>query len=211
LTLAENFEPTGPSFRDKGVRTQHSEVTMTNKSQRITSRLPLLAGGVGILLLAAACGGSSGTAAPASSGAATAAARSTAVSTATTAPGKILVDTKGRTMYAFAADSKGKSNCTGTCLQYWPAVPAGAKPPTAPAGVSATFGVLHRQGGTTQLTVDGWPMYTYVGDSKPGATTGQGKNLDGGLWWVVSPSGKWITKDKASATKNTAGRYGSGY
>jgi predicted lipoprotein with Yx(FWY)xxD motif len=183
---------------------------MTNTSFRNTSRLPLLAGAVGVLLLTAACGGSSGTAA--SSGAATAA-KSTAVSTATTGPGKILVDAQGRTMYAFAADSKGKSNCTGSCLQYWPAVPAGTKMPAAAAGVTATFGVLHRQDGTAQLTVDGWPMYTYVGDSKPGATTGQGKNLDGGLWWVVSPSGKWITKAKSSATatKGSGGRYGAGY
>jgi predicted lipoprotein with Yx(FWY)xxD motif len=186
-----------------GVGTQHREVTMMNQSRRKASRLPLLAGAVGVLLLTAACGGSSGTATPASTG----------VSTATTAPGKILVDSQGRTMYAFAADSKGKSNCTGSCLQYWPAVPAGAKAPKASAGVTASFGVLHRQDGTTQLTVDGWPMYTYVGDSKPGATTGQGKNLDGGLWWVVSPSGSWITKAKSSATptRSSSGRYGSGY
>jgi predicted lipoprotein with Yx(FWY)xxD motif len=209
--LAENVEPQGPTFREMGVPTQHCEVTMISKSSRFASRLPLFAGAIGVLLLTAACGGSSGTAAKASSGAA--AATSTAVSTATTGPGKILVDSQGRTMYAFAADSKGKSNCTGSCLQYWPAVPAGAKAPASPAGVTATFGVLHRQDGSSQLTVDGWPMYTYVGDSKPGATTGQGKNLDGGLWWVVSPSGKWITKAKSSATatKSPSGRYGSGY
>ena len=184
---------------------------MTNQFHRNASRLSLFAGAVGLVLLTAACGGSSGTAAPASGAAG--AVKSTAVSTATTAPGKILVDSQGRTMYAFAADSKGKSNCSGSCLQYWPAVPAGAKTPTAPAGVTATFGVLHRQDGTAQLTVDGWPMYTYVGDSKPGATTGQGLNIEGGLWWVVSPSGKWITKDKSSATttKGSSGRYGTGY
>ena len=85
--------------------------------------------------------------------------------------------------------------------------------PSAPAGVTATFGVLHRPDGTEQLTVDGWPMYTYVGDTKAGAITGQGQNSSGGLWWVVSPSGKWITKAKSSATatKGSAGRYGTGY
>jgi hypothetical protein len=69
--------------------------------------------------------------------------------------------------------------------------------------------------GTTQLTVNGWPMYTYVGDTKSSATTGQGKDLSGGLWWVVAPSGKWITKSgssSGSASKTPAGRYGgSGY
>jgi predicted lipoprotein with Yx(FWY)xxD motif len=191
---------------------------MSNQSRRTLSRLPLLAGAFGVLLLVAACGGSSSsTATPASSSGATGATHSgTAnVNTAVTKAGKILVDAKGRTMYAFAADSKGRSSCTGSCLTYWPPVPAGAKPPTAAAGVTATFGVLHRQDGTTQLTADGWPMYTYVGDSKPGATTGQGVNESGGLWWVVSPSGKWITKTGSSsgkATKSPAARYGgSGY
>lgn len=189
---------------------------MTNPTHRNVSRLSLLASAVGVLLLTAACGGSSGTAAPSSSSGATVPAKSSAaaVSTAATDAGKILVDAQGRTMYAFAADSKGKSACSGSCLTYWPAVLAGTKTPTTSAGVTATFGVLHRQDGTAQLTVDGWPMYTYVGDAKPGATTGQGKNLSGGLWWVVSPSGKWITKAGSSsgkAAKSPSGRYGSGY
>jgi predicted lipoprotein with Yx(FWY)xxD motif len=188
---------------------------MSNHSLRKLPRLPLLAAATGVLLLAAACGGSSTTAAPASSSGATGAAQSgTAdVNTAVTKAGKILVDAKGRTMYAFAADSKGHSACTGSCLTYWPAVPSSAKPPTAAAGVTATFGVIHRQDGSTQLTADGWPMYTYVGDSKPGAIKGQGLNESGGLWWVVSPSGKWITSSSSGkATKSPAGRYGgTGY
>ena len=189
---------------------------MKIQSRRNPSRMSVFAGAVSVLLLTAACGGSSGgTASPASSGGATAksAGSGTAnVSTASTGAGKILVDAQGRTMYAFAADSKGKSNCNGSCLTYWPAVPARAKTPKASAGVTATFGVLHRQDGTAQLTVDGYPMYTYVGDTKPGATTGQGKNLSGGLWWVVSPSGKWITKAGSAAgtaTKSSSG--GGGY
>jgi predicted lipoprotein with Yx(FWY)xxD motif len=204
-----------PWIRNKGVANQHREVTMSNQSRR--PRLPLLAGTIGVLLLAAACGGSSTTAAPGSSGgtAAVAQSRTADVKTASTKAGKILVNSKGRTMYAFAADRKGHSTCTGSCLTYWPPVRVGAKPPTATARVTATVGVLHRRGGTRQLTVNGWPMYTYVGDSKPGATTGQGLNESGGLWWVVSPSGKWITKTGSSsgkATKSPAGRSGgSGY
>jgi predicted lipoprotein with Yx(FWY)xxD motif len=186
----------------------HREVTMTNNRR---DRVSILAGAASVLLLTAACGGSSSTTSPASSGSPNAKSGTATVSTASTGAGKILVDAQGRTMYAFAADSKGKSNCSGSCLTYWPAVPAGSKAPSASGGVTATFGVLHRQDGTTQLTVDGWPMYTYVGDSKPGATTGQGKNLSGGLWWVVSPSGKWITKAGSAtgnATKSPSGRYG---
>jgi predicted lipoprotein with Yx(FWY)xxD motif len=190
-----------------------SNLSRRNLSHRNLSRLSVFAGAASVLLLTAACGGSSyGSASSASSSGTTAKSSAANVSTASTGVGKILVDAQGRTMYAFAADSKGKSNCTGSCLTYWPPVKAGSIP-KASAGVTATFGVLHRQDGTTQLTVDGYPMYTYIGDSKPGATTGQGKNLSGGLWWVVSPSGKWITKAGSAtgnATKSPSGRYGSG-
>jgi predicted lipoprotein with Yx(FWY)xxD motif len=192
--------------------TNHSRHNLSRKS---LSRMSVFAAGAAsILLLTAACGGSSGTAAPASSGAATTKSGAATISTASTGAGQILVDAQGRTMYAFAADSKGKSNCEGSCLTYWPAVPAGSKTPTGSAGVTATLGVLHRQDGTAQLTVDGWPMYTYIGDSKPGSTAGQGKNLSGGLWWVVSPSGKWITKGGSATgttSKSPSGRYGTGY
>jgi predicted lipoprotein with Yx(FWY)xxD motif len=186
---------------------------MSNHSRLHLSRLPLCAGALGVLLLAAACGGSS-TAVTASTGGGTAAVKpsATIVKTATTSAGKILVDSQGRTMYAFAADKKGHSNCNGACLTYWPAVSAGAKAPTAGAGVTATFGVIKRTDGTSQLSVDGWPMYTYVGDSKSGAVTGQGKNLSGGLWWVVDPSGKWITKaGAASGSGSKSPSMGGGY
>jgi predicted lipoprotein with Yx(FWY)xxD motif len=198
-------------------------ITSAIHSHRALSRTGLFAGAVGVALLTAACGGSStSTAAPASGGATTGAAHSStspspstaAVSVATAGVGKILVDGQGRTMYGFAADTKGHSNCNGSCLVYWPAVKAGTTPPTDMAGVTATFGVLHRSDGTSQLTVNGWPMYTYAGDSKAGQTKGQGLNNAGGLWWVVNASGKWITKATTSgttSTKSTTGRYGSGY
>jgi predicted lipoprotein with Yx(FWY)xxD motif len=166
---------------------------MSKPSRRSSLRpLPLI-GAASALLLAAACGGTSyGSGSSSSSPSAKAAAQTSAVHAADTDAGKILVDAQGRAMYAFAADSKGHSACTGSCLTYWPPVKAGAKPPTDAAGVTATFGVLNRPDGTAQLTADGRPMYTYVGDTKPGATTGQGKNLSGGLWWVVNPAGSLV-------------------
>jgi predicted lipoprotein with Yx(FWY)xxD motif len=60
-----------------------------------------------------------------------------------------------------------------------------------------------------QLTVDGYPVYTYVGDSKPGQAKGQGLNESGGLWWAVSASGSWV-KAKPS-TNAPADGGGSGY
>lgn len=42
------------------------------------------------------------------------------------------------------------------------------------------------------VTYAGWPLYTYVADSSPGSHAGQGVNLNGGLWYVMSASGKAI-------------------
>lgn len=59
--------------------------------------------------------------------------------------------------------------------------------------MTGTLGSITRTDGTRQLTIDGLPLYTYAGDSKPGSTAGQGVNGSGGLWWAVSPAGTAIT------------------
>jgi predicted lipoprotein with Yx(FWY)xxD motif len=122
------------------------------------------------------------------------------VKTASSPVGTILVDGKGRTIYIFAADSKGKSACNAACLEYWPAVIAPASLPTSVAGVTGKLGVLKRAGGVRQLTINGWPLYTYKGDASTGAISGQGVNASGAKWWVVSPSGARITKMPSSTS-----------
>jgi len=42
------------------------------------------------------------------------------------------------------------------------------------------------------VTYNRWLLYTYVADSKPGQARGQATDLNGGLWYVLSPSGKII-------------------
>jgi predicted lipoprotein with Yx(FWY)xxD motif len=163
-------------------------------------------GAIAAGLLLAACGSSSGGgSSPGAAGTTPPASTSSgaAVGTASTPVGTILVNGQGMAVYTFAADSPGHSNCTGSCLTYWPPVPASASMTKAPAGVTAKLGVMKRSDGTSQLTVNGWPVYTYVGDSTPGAITGQGTNLSGGLWWVVSPSGAQITSTSGGSGSST--------
>jgi predicted lipoprotein with Yx(FWY)xxD motif len=124
------------------------------------------------------------------------------VHTGKTDLGRVLVDANGKTLYAFAADSPGKSNCTDACLQYWPAAKASGTVSHS-SDVTAKLATIKRSDGTTQLTVNGWPVYTYAADSGPGKATGQGANLSGGRWWVVAPSGAQI--------KSGAGGAGGGY
>jgi predicted lipoprotein with Yx(FWY)xxD motif len=111
------------------------------------------------------------------------------VSAQTTALGSILVDGQGRTIYQFANDKTNLSTCDAACAVTWPYVPAPDSLPTSSPGVSGKVGSTTRADGHRQLTVAGHPLYTFVGDSTPGQTNGQGINLNGGVWTVVSPAG----------------------
>jgi len=161
----------------------------------------------------AACGGASGST-PAANGSpsgGTQQASTAALKTASTPMGTVLEDQQGKVVYEFAADSPNHSACTGSCLTYWPAVTAPSRVPSSIPGITGKVGVLTRSDGTKQLTINGWPLYTYVGDTTPGMTSGQGLNSSGGLWWVVSPAGSTITSTaspSSSTSSSTSG--GSG-
>ena len=45
------------------------------------------------------------------------------------------------------------------------------------------------------MTYAGHPLYTYVGDTKPGDTKGQGLVQFGAAWYVLAPSGDKIDRD----------------
>ena len=113
------------------------------------------------------------------------------------------MDGQGRAVYRFAADTKGHSNCTGACQQYWPAVTS-SDMPTAASSVTAGLGVITRSDGTKQLTVNGWPVYRFAGDSSPGVASGQGSNEFGGLWWVASTSGAEIMSSAGGASSTSS-------
>lgn len=189
----------------------------TTPAKRWSRRTGLTAVGSVALLTLAACGsgGSNqgngyGSAAGSGGAAARSAAQPGKIATRSTSLGKILVDPRGRTLYAFAADSPHHSACTGSCLSYWPPVPGRDAAARADSGVTARLGVLKRSDGSSQLTANGFPMYTYVGDSAVGQTNGQGKNLSGGLWWVVAPSGKWV-KGGGNASSGSSDGMRGGY
>lgn len=174
-----------------------------------TRRLALPALGLAIAALASACGGGGNSYGGSSSTPQQPSAAGT-VGTRSTSVGTILTNGAGDTLYAFAADKKGVSRCADSCLTYWPPVTS-AKAPKAASDVTAHLGTITGTDGATQLTVDGWPMYTYVGDHGPGDTAGQGLDESGGLWWVVRPDGTWIKASSASSSSSSSGggsRYG---
>jgi predicted lipoprotein with Yx(FWY)xxD motif len=112
-------------------------------------------------------------------------------STNTSASEPFLVDQQGRAIYLYTADTQnsGTSACTADCLTQWqPVVVTGT--PQAGNGVNASLlGTITREDGTLQATYNGWPLYTYTGDTAPGTTSGQGM---GGAWFLVSGAGNSI-------------------
>jgi predicted lipoprotein with Yx(FWY)xxD motif len=111
---------------------------------------------------------------------------SSALKTAKIGGVTVLTDAEGFTLYWFAPDTPTKSTCYGTCAGYWP--PVVGTPPAGP-GVTGTLGTIKRSDGTTQITYNRHPLYTYVGDTAPGQAFGNNLNLNGGLWHEVTVSG----------------------
>ncbi|HVN50850.1 MAG TPA: hypothetical protein VMT43_05430 [Acidimicrobiales bacterium] len=99
--------------------------------------------------------------------------------------GKVLVDEKGRTLYLLTKDTPTTSTCTGTCAQGWPPLTVTGTP-TAGSDVTGNLTIIRRADGTTQVVVNGHPLYTFAGDGKPGDTSGQGV---GHVWYAVTPQG----------------------
>ena len=115
------------------------------------------------------------------------------ISVRSTAYGKILVNSKGDTLYLWAKDKNDKSACSGGCLAVWPFVLISGKP-TAGSGVNAKLlGTIKVKGGN-EVTYNKHPLYTYVSDVKPGIISGEGNKSFGAPWWVVSTAGDAITK-----------------
>lgn len=197
----------------------------------VRTRTLLLAGPAALVLAAAAACGSSGSSVNVSSGS-TASASSSAMSgssssatasaaalevTTNSSLGQIVTTSSGMTVYRYDADSASpsKSNCSGQCLTAWPPVLATGSGTPQVAGVSAKLvGEITRSDGTKQLTLDGWPLYTYAGDMAAGDASGQGQ---GGSWWAVTPTGAkasassaGMASSPASASASAAGG-GSGW
>jgi predicted lipoprotein with Yx(FWY)xxD motif len=89
----------------------------------------------------------------------------------------VLADSNGMTLYTFDVDSTDQSNCHGGCLVTWPAFTT--KHETLPA----PFGVHQRDNGELQVTLNGAPLYFFIGDQKPGDINGD--NI-GEVWHIIN-------------------------
>jgi predicted lipoprotein with Yx(FWY)xxD motif len=112
----------------------------------------------------------------------------------TTSLGNVLADARGRTLYLFEKDRRGRSACYGACAAYWPPLLSAATPRAGRGVRAALLGVSKRTDGRRQVTYAGHPLYTFVGDTRAGATTGEALTDFGAAWYAVAPSGRAIKR-----------------
>lgn len=84
-----------------------------------------------------------------------------------------------KTLYVYANDGEGLSNCYDACAEKWPPHLAeywdDPRPP---------FSTIERKDGSKQWAKDGMPLYFSILDEAKGDTNGDGQD---GLWTAARP------------------------
>jgi predicted lipoprotein with Yx(FWY)xxD motif len=142
------------------------------------------AAAVALAVLAAGCGSSGG-------GSGTGTAGGQVQARSLHGVGTVLVTSKGYALYMFVRDGRKRVTCTGYCASTWPPlkIGAGQRPVAGPGARQSLLGTDPDPAGGRVITYAGWPLYTYASDVQAGQVTGQGVNLNGGLWYLMRPSG----------------------
>lgn len=125
------------------------------------------------------------------------------VSLRTTKLGKILVNSRGLTLYLFMKDKSGHSACAGQCAAYWPPLATKTKP-TAGTGVKAALlSWTKRSDGTMQVTYNKHPLYLFVKDTAAGQVNGENFSGFGAKWYVVNANGLKVLPGHTGTTSST--------
>lgn len=104
--------------------------------------------------------------------------------------GTVIVNSEGFTLYDFHKDKGGKSACYGACAAAWPPLLTEGNPQAQGAAQRSMLGTTKRNDGTVQVTYNGWPLYTYVGDKAPGEANGNDFSQFGAQWYALLPDGQ---------------------
>jgi len=101
--------------------------------------------------------------------------------------GHIVIDGEGFTLYRFDEDTASPSTttCYDECATTWPPVLTRNK--IVYTGIDNTLlGTTTREDGSLQVTLNGWPLYRFSGDTEPGQINGEAV---GGVWFTAAPDG----------------------
>ncbi len=104
--------------------------------------------------------------------------------------GMVLVDSKGFVLYDFHKDKGTTSACYGACEQGWPPLLTEGEPKASNGANASLLGTTERKDGTTQVTYNGHPLYTFAGDQKPGEANGNDVSAFGAEWYALKGNGE---------------------
>jgi predicted lipoprotein with Yx(FWY)xxD motif len=104
--------------------------------------------------------------------------------------GKVIVDSKGMTLYDFHKDKGTTSSCYGECAAVWPPLLTTGEPKAMTGAEGSLLGTTKRKDGTVQVTYNGHPVYGFVEDKKPGETNGNDFDGFGAEWYALEPNGE---------------------
>ena len=144
--------------------------------------------------LIAACGSSSSSNSSSSGGGSSSGGSGTVKVTKISGYGSALVTASGKSVYLLSTDPAGSSKCSGSCAKTWIPVTVSGSPAAGSGVDSSKLSSFKRSDGTTQVLYDKHALYTFSGQ---GATSGEGQASNGGVWYLVSPSGAAIKKSSS--------------
>ena len=164
-----------------------------------THHLPRQRSGDTVAAVAACGGGAATAAAPKTSSGASA-----TVGVAKSSLGSILVNSTGRTLYLFKADS-AHERVHGRVRDRVAAAAGHRHADRRHRTDRSKLATITRSGGSQQVTYNGHPLYLYIGDKKAGEVNGQGVTAFGAAWYALTPAGNQIS------TQPTTSGGGYGY
>ena len=139
-----------------------------------------------IALTVVACGSSYSTSTGSSSGSTSTSSAPVIKTATTTVNGQsvtILTNAQGMTLYYFKPDTATTSACTGACIGNWPPLLfTSSGTPSSTNSLPGTLSVVTDANGQ-QVEYNGHPLYTFVNDTAPGQTNGEGIK---GVWFVAT-------------------------
>jgi len=99
--------------------------------------------------------------------------------------GSVLGNSKGHSLYLLEKHGKPVACTSPACVSSWPPllVAEGSRV-TWGHGVKGHVGTVAR-GSRLQVTYNGWPVYTFAGDSGPRQANGEGLSNFGGTWYLL--------------------------
>ncbi len=91
-------------------------------------------------------------------------------------------DQEGMTLYTYTPDAIGKVTCTGQCAVAWPPLLLASGTPVSKTPLKGKLNTIDGPLGR-QVTYNGWPLYFWRSDNKPGDTLGQYVNK---VWFAAT-------------------------